>query len=253
MISYIEQYNDLVEKECIRKNKKNKEKQRNNLLNPNLKFSSSLNAFVPPPDSPKINKTDFVNIVKSKYESLGKEPPSDVQIENAFFEFNDTGIISDEEIFGIINALEFSDQLMQSPLRVGTDVRAGVDASSPPLLDLTDFVSTPPPAASPPLFPTPPTFSKPNLAFESPLQSRIIKTTPAKVLSAKEAQKKGILLTDRPRPLSEQFQERIKSAKEEALKAMGFSTDKGYFQSRMTLRSDTEKGNTSKDDAERSA
>ncbi len=85
MISYIDTYNDLVEKQCIMKNKKHKEKQRNGLLNPNLKFSSSLNAFIPPDDdSPKMNKTDFINVVKSKYESLGKELPSDVEIEDVF-------------------------------------------------------------------------------------------------------------------------------------------------------------------------
>jgi len=92
MISYIDEYNDLVEKECIIKNKKKKEKLRNGLLNPNLKFSSSLNAFIPPPDddddSPKMNKNDFINVVKSKYESLGKELPSDVEIEDVFDKVN---------------------------------------------------------------------------------------------------------------------------------------------------------------------
>ena len=85
MISYIDEYNDNVEKQCMIKNKKHKEKQRNGLLNPNLKFSSSLNAFIPPDDdSPKIKKTDFMNIVKNNYESLGKEPPSDVEIEDVY-------------------------------------------------------------------------------------------------------------------------------------------------------------------------
>jgi len=85
MISYIDEYNDLVEKKCIMKNKKREEKERNGLLNPNLKFSSSLNAFIPPPDdSSKMNKNDFINVVKSKYESLGKEPPTDVEIEDIF-------------------------------------------------------------------------------------------------------------------------------------------------------------------------
>ena len=92
MISYIDTYNDLVEKDCIMKNKKHKEKQRNDLLNPNLKFSSSLNAFVPPPDSPKMNKNDFINIVKSSFETLGKEPPTDVEMEDAFMNLSELDI-----------------------------------------------------------------------------------------------------------------------------------------------------------------
>lgn len=93
MISYIDEYNDNVEKQCIMKNKKNKEKQRNGLLNPNLKFSSSLNAFIPPDDkSPKINKSDFINIIKSSFETLGKEPPTDVEMEDAFMNLSELDI-----------------------------------------------------------------------------------------------------------------------------------------------------------------
>ncbi len=94
MISYIDTYNDLVEKKCIMKNKKREEKQRNGLLNPSLKFSSSLNAFIPPDDddSPKMNKTDFINVVKNSFETLGKQPPSDVEIEEAFMNLSELDI-----------------------------------------------------------------------------------------------------------------------------------------------------------------
>ncbi len=262
MISYIDEYNDLVEKKCIEKNKKNKEKQRNGLLNPNLKFSSSLNAFIPPDDdddSPKMNKNDFMDIVKSKYESLGKEPPSDVEMEDAFVQLNNTG----EDILAVLAEVNSAlDSLEQSPNEdFLAEVNSALDSleqrtnpfelrgesfpfgSPPPLrtnIDVPPFESRGEsfPFGSPSILPPTPPTAQPirniNLTRGSP---------PPKILTRREALKSGQLLTDKKLTMSEQFQEAAKrgvaaasSAKQEAVKAlkkMGFASRKEYFKARI--------------------
>ncbi len=124
MISYIDEYNDNVEKQCIIKNNKNKKKQRNGLLNPNLKFSSSLNAFIPPPnsDSPKINKSDFINIIKSSFKTLGKDPPADEELEDIFMNMSELDILEFNNNLTEIDIAEFN---IDMPLQVGVDVQQG--------------------------------------------------------------------------------------------------------------------------------
>ncbi len=253
MISYIDVYNDLVEKKCIEKNKKNKEKQRNGLLNPNLKFSSSLNAFIPPDDdddSPKMNKNDFMDIVKSKYESLGKEPPSDVEMEDAFVQLNNTG----EDILAVLAEVNSAlDSLEQSPNEdFLAEVNSALDSleqrtnpfelrgesfpfgSPPPLrtnIDVPPFESrgesfpfgSPPPLRTnidvPPFesrgesFP----FGSPSILPPTPPTAQPIRninltrgSPPPKILTRREALKSGQLLTDKKLTMSEQFQEAAK-------------------------------------------
>tara|TARA_R100000951_G_C2649888_1_gene183992 strand:+ start:3170 stop:4063 length:894 start_codon:yes stop_codon:yes gene_type:complete len=260
MISYIDEYNDNVEKQCMIKNKKHKEKQRNGLLNPNLKFSSSLNAFIPPPnsDSPKINKSDFMNIVKSKYESLGKEPPSDVEIEDAFVQLNNTG----EDILAVLAEVNFAlDSLEQSPNEdFLAEVNSALDSleqspsrtnpfgSPPPLrtnIDVLPFESSGEsfPFGSPPILPTPPT-APPIRNINLTTDRYSGKSPPPKILTRKEAQKSGLLLSDKNLTMSQQFEEAakrgVRTAKQEAVKAlkkMGFANQKEYWKSRIEAHS----------------
>ena len=297
MISYIDEYNDNVEKQCIIKNNKNKKKQRNGLLNPNLKFSSSLNAFIPPPnsDSPKINKSDFINIMKSSFKTLGKDPPADEELEDIFMnmseldilEFNNNlteidiaefnidmplqvgvdveqGFYNPESLMGMSVEAQKSRQKMlraeeilrefstmegfnnEMPLQVGVDAEQGFYSpeslmglsqgagSSKSMLSRTaqlisDFdARDAPPTASP--------IRNINLTTE--------KSPPSKILTRKEAQKSGLLLSDKNLTMSQQFEEAakrgVRTAKQEAVKAlnkMGFANQKEYWKSRIEAHS----------------
>lgn len=79
--SYIDEYNDLVDKKCNERLLAKKNKIKQNVMSSNLVFDKNLNAFITPK---LISKNEFMNNVKNVFQYLGQSIPSEPVLEDLY-------------------------------------------------------------------------------------------------------------------------------------------------------------------------
>lgn len=79
--SYIDEYNDLVDKKCNEKILAKKNKIKQNVMSSNLVFNKNLNAFITPK---LITEKQFMSSVKNLFKYLGQSIPTEPVLEDLY-------------------------------------------------------------------------------------------------------------------------------------------------------------------------
>lgn len=102
MNSYIDEYNNLVDKKCKEQMKVKKDKSINDLLSGKTKYNKEFNAYVA---IEPISKKQFIINIKNAYKYLGQSIPKDVELEDIYAKVFNT--FSMDEFMQFMNIVQF--------------------------------------------------------------------------------------------------------------------------------------------------
>ena len=102
MNSYIDEYNDLVDKKCKEQMKIKKDKSINNMLSGKTKYNKEFNAYVA---IEPITKKQFIINIKNAYKYLGQSIPKEVELEDIYAKVFNT--FSMDEFMEFMNIVQF--------------------------------------------------------------------------------------------------------------------------------------------------
>ena len=102
MNSYIDEYNDLVDKKCKEQMKIKKDKSINNMLSGKTKYNKEFNAYVA---IEPITKKQFIINIKNAYKYLGQSIPKEVELEDIYAKVFNT--FSMDEFMEFMNIVQY--------------------------------------------------------------------------------------------------------------------------------------------------
>lgn len=102
MNSYIDEYNNLVDKKCKEQMKVKKDKSINDLLSGKTKYNKEFNAYVA---IEPITKKQFIINIKNAYKYLGQSIPKDVELEDIYAKVFNT--FSMDEFIQFMDIVQF--------------------------------------------------------------------------------------------------------------------------------------------------
>jgi len=179
MNSYIDEYNNLVDKKCKEQMKVKKDKSINDLLSGKTKYNKEFNAYVA---IEPITKKQFIINIKNAYKYLGQSVPKEVELEDIYAKVFNT--FSMDEFMQFMNIVQFGghatlndayrafldelrinenvnvDENEQSDLVLASNTlfeEIEIDRSIPPTQPaslLPSRIASPPPALTPELAPS---------------------------------------------------------------------------------------------------
>lgn len=102
MNSYIDEYNNLVDKKCKEQMKVKKDKSINDLLSGKTKYNKEFNAYVA---IEPITKKQFIINIKNAYKYLGQSVPKEVELEDIYAKVFNT--FSMDEFMQFMDIVQF--------------------------------------------------------------------------------------------------------------------------------------------------
>ena len=102
MNSYIDEYNNLVDKKCKEQMKVKKDKSINDLLSGKTKYNKEFNAYVA---IEPITKKQFIINIKNAYKYLGQSIPKEVELEDIYAKVFNT--FSMDEFMEFMNIVQY--------------------------------------------------------------------------------------------------------------------------------------------------
>lgn len=179
MNSYIDEYNNLVDKKCKEQMKVKKDKSINDLLSGKTKYNKEFNAYVA---IEPITKKQFIINIKNAYKYLGQSVPKEVELEDIYakvfntFSMDEFMQFMDIVQFGGHTTLNDAYRAFLDELRINENVNVDeneqsdlvlasntlfeeieIDRSIPPTQPaslLPSRIASPPPALTPELAPS---------------------------------------------------------------------------------------------------
>lgn len=202
METYIDQYNNLVDKKCKEQIKVKKNKSVKDILSGNAKYIKDLNAYVVPET---LTKKQFMNGVKNVFKYVGKSEPKEVVLEDIYekvfnsFSFEEFSQFMDLAQFGGYATLNeaynaFLDELRMSgkelPAPAVSDVFEAVETESIGSVESVGepLALAPSLSAQSSMFSAPPT---PPLTRREEVELEALESTPRGVLSEGLVSRRG--------------------------------------------------------------
>jgi len=166
MNSYIDEYNNLVDKKCKEQMKVKKDKSINDLLSGKTKYNKEFNAYVA---IEPITKKQFIINIKNAYKYLGQSVPKEVELEDIYakvfntFSMDEFMQFMDIVQFGGHTTLNDAYRAFLDELRINENVsydlvevesEIGSIPPTQPASLLPSRIASPPPALTPELAPS---------------------------------------------------------------------------------------------------
>jgi len=166
MNSYIDEYNNLVDKKCKEQMKVKKDKSINDLLSGKTKYNKEFNAYVA---IEPITKKQFIINIKNAYKYLGQSVPKEVELEDIYakvfntFSMDEFMQFMDIVQFGGHTTLNDAYRAFLDELRINENVsydlvevesEIGSIPPTQPASLLPSRIASPPPALIPELAPS---------------------------------------------------------------------------------------------------
>lgn len=207
--SYIDEYNDLVDKKCNEKILAKKNKIKQNVMSSNLVFNKNLNAFI----TPKLmTEKQFMSSVKNLFKYLGQSIPTEPVLEDLYEKvFNLYSLeqfmeFSDLVEFGGFNSLNeaynafLKNNESQEVITINDDlINDDLNERSNNLLEEIESITNE--QVLEPLTPTPPT--RPRVTQQIQIRNE---TSPSGVLSSNLVPRQGRPpIVQLPQDIKEQF------------------------------------------------